>query len=127
MPSFGKRNDGVTGRRTAKREDVLVQAAMFGFKQSQAVVLLDVSRTGAKLKGDDFPDPGSDVWIRGAGIDALATVAWKKGNSCGVGFDAPLSDLHVQKLRQDAARARLARLSPEEKLAAEDWLGGLAR
>jgi len=51
MTAFGKRLDGPGGRRHSARAPVLMSAAMHAVGTSQTVSLVDVSRTGAKLRG----------------------------------------------------------------------------
>ena len=50
MRDFGKRLDGPGGRRVAAREPVLLNAALLTLRASRPVTLVDVSKTGARLR-----------------------------------------------------------------------------
>ena len=127
MPKFGKRLDGVAGRRVAEREAVLLPVWITTVSSSATVDVLNVSRTGAKLRGPDLPGTGSDLLVRVGPIDVLATVVWLCNDVCGVTFENPVSDADVAQLRRENRWASVTRLTPEERLAAEDWLTGFAR
>jgi hypothetical protein len=90
-------------------------------------IVVDVSSTGAKLSGANLPQIDHDVWIRVEMTDVLATVVWKQGDSCGVTFDTQLNPAQLHVLRAEGNCARFTRLSPEQRLAVEDWRTGLAR
>ena len=127
MGGFGKRIDGPGGRRAAPRSNTFRAAGIMTLDRSQVGYLLDVSTTGAKLDGAGDLSIGQDIWLRVGKIDILATVVWTGPNNCGVHFDTPLDDTTVALLAQVPQGAMYARLSPEEKLGAADWLNGLIR
>jgi hypothetical protein len=123
--SFGKRAGG--GRRIAPRLPAEVPARILGLNSSETRILVDVSSTGAKLNGADFFGGERDVRLKVGLVHVLATVVWSDGNQCGLTFDEPLSPLQVHQLHREGDRARVLRITPEERLAAEDWCNGLAR
>jgi hypothetical protein len=95
--------------------------------RAQPVVLMNVSATGARLRGGDLPDVGGDLVLKIDKTEAFGTVQWKRQDLCGVAFDQPLREPQVEQLRSEASRARLTKLSPQERLAMQDWATGLAR
>jgi hypothetical protein len=86
---------------------------------------MDVSANGAKLDGGGDLSVGQDIWLKLGKMDIFATVVWTRANCCGVHFDAPLHDIDVQQLSQMPQGAMYAKLTPDEKLGAENWLNGL--
>ena len=124
MP-FGKREGG--GRRIAQRLPAKVPALILGLDSSEAAIVVDVSFTGAKLRGVNLPRADHDIWLKVGAVDVLATVVWSTGEHCGVTFDKPLNALQLHHLHDEGHRARYRRVTPEEMLAAEDWCNGLAR
>lgn len=123
--AFGKRIGG--GRRAAQRQRVEISATITGLESSGLAVLMDVSSTGAKLRGASLPAVGKDVLVRVGVVDVLASVAWSRGNQIGVAFDAPLSPYEMFELRAERSCTPFAELTPEQRVAASDWMTGLAR
>jgi hypothetical protein len=95
--------------------------------RSQVGYLLDVSGTGAKLDGGGDLSVGQSLWLKTGEIDLLAEVVWTGPTSCGVRFDKPLGNAQLMQLTQTPQGAMFARLTPEEKLGATDWMNGLIR
>jgi PilZ domain len=127
MPMFGKRIDGVDGRRSAIREPMLLSAAILTLNRSFSAIIVDVSATGARLGGCREVSQGDDLWIKVGVIDALATVVWAEEGQCGVTFDAALSDADLDHLRKEAKNTLVTRLTPQERLAAQGWIAALTR
>lgn len=127
MVGFGKRTDGPGGRRAAARSPAFRATGILTRDQSQVGYLLDVSATGARLDGAGNLSVGQDIWLKTEKIDVLAQVVWSAPDMCGVHFDTPLNDLQIKQLTQVPQGAMFARLSPEEKLGAADWMNGLIR
>lgn len=125
MTTFGKCSGG--GRRQAHRSLADLPALVTTVARAQPVVLMNVSATGARLRGGDLPDTGGDLMLKIDRTEVFGTVQWKREDLCGVAFDQPLRDPQVEQLRSEASRARLTKLSPEERLAMQDWAVGLVR
>lgn len=123
MGSFGKRNGG--GRRSAARLSAPLIALVTTFRESRSAVLVDVSATGAKLRGRDLPAVFEELIIAIDGTTAFGTVAWEAGDERGVAFDVPLQAAEEARLRDKVAHAR--GMPPEFRHAFEDWTQGLAR
>lgn len=121
MVTFGKCNGG--GRRSSAREAVPLVAVFTTVTRSHRAVLVDISRTGARLSGDDLPELHEDLLLSVDRLRAFGTVAWSEGREFGIVFTEPLEDHDVQSLRRKAAIG----LTPELKAALDDWTLGLAR
>ena len=123
--AFGKKGGG--GRRFAPRQPIGLAAQMFSIECTAVAILVDVSNTGAKLRGSKLPTKGSEVWIRVGCVDVLSTVIWSRGDECGVTFDTPLRPYEIHHLRTEGSCAMVTKLTPEERLVVQDWTIGLAR
>jgi hypothetical protein len=91
------------------------------------VSMLEVSVAGARLSGLRLPAHGKDVMLTCADIEMFGTVVWEDGEQCGIKFDEPLSLRQLVTLRSASAVSERRSLSLEERLAAADWLNGVAR
>src|SRR5687768_2687530 len=98
--TFGKRSDGPGGRRAAPRTSVLMSAAMHAVGASQTVSLLDVSKTGAKLRTRVPLGLDQHVWIKLEPSDVFGTVIWAEGEECGIHFDTPMTDEEAANLQK---------------------------
>lgn len=123
---FGKRIDRIGGRRHARREPVLAAATALTLNYGKLVVLTNLSRTGARIRGFSA-NKGRDVWIRTGSIDTLATVVWRRHDLCGVCFDEPLSERQIREMQRATRISLHGSCTPEEQLAAEEWQSGFAR
>ena len=127
MRVFGKRNDGVTGRRKQARKRTLLPVVIKSFSRLTSVDLLNVSETGARLRGTGFPPVHPGILIRAQEEEAVGPVVWLRGGMCGVHFDEPLSRLAVHNLEHASDLCIRANVSPSEQIAAADWASGYAR
>ena len=101
MSSFGRRVDGVEGRRKALRDKVVLAASAMSLESSAAVVVTDVSSKGAKLLGKELPSRGASVLISVGDVEFFARVAWASRDECGVTFEAPLDKELVDQIKRD--------------------------
>ncbi|HZU51427.1 MAG TPA: PilZ domain-containing protein [Sphingomicrobium sp.] len=124
--NFGKRIDGIGGRRRAHRKPVLAPASAITLDEGKLVVLTNLSRHGARIRGFAL-NRGKDLWLRTGSIDTLATVVWRRHDLCGICFDEPLTDRQVRQMQRATAIYLHRFLTPEEEFAAEDWVSGFAR
>lgn len=124
MDKFGKRVDGIEGRRAAVRQTVSMPASMFSLEHSRVVIVEDISTTGAKLTGDDLPKLGEDVWIKAGPVDAFGTVVWADEFVCGVTFEEPLSASEDNFIQAEARMMSLTKLTAAEREALADWRSG---
>ena len=127
MPLFGKRIDGVEGRRRSEREPVIVVASILTLERSYCATIENVSDSGARLRGCRDVSVGDDLWIKVGCLDRLVTIAWVADELCGVTFDVPLDHEDIIHLRCEARNTFVMRLEPDERIAAQEWIDGLAR
>ena len=123
MECFGKANGG--GRRLTPREPAPVTAVIFTLTRTVSAVVVDVSATGARLRGERLPEAGEELILSIHGTRTYGTVAWVVGDECGVEFGEPLALDSFQALRDAAGIA--PGFTPELKAAYEDWMIGVAR
>ena len=124
MDKFGKRVDGIEGRRAAVRQTVSMPASMFSLEHSRVVIVEDISTTGAKLSGGDLPKLGEDVWIKAGPVDAFGTVVWIDEFVCGVTFEQPLNASEDSFIQEEARMMSLTKLTAAEREALADWRHG---
>jgi hypothetical protein len=127
MSKFGKRLDGPGGRRSTPRCAVLMSAALHTVGASRTVSVLDVSKTGAKLRSWLPMRLGQEVWLKMLTNDAFGRIAWVDDTVCGVQFERPLGEAAAAELQAMGKVVIMPRLSREEQLAALDWQTNLAR
>ena len=107
MPNFGRRVDGPTGRRRAQREEVVLAASALTLGASRAVVVTDVSPTGAKLLGRKLPRVGADVLLTVGKVELFGTIAWLRHDECGIAFERPLDGETADHLKRDGRWAEV--------------------
>ena len=121
--AFGKSGGG--GRRGAPREAAPLLAVYTTVTKSCEVVLVDVSRTGARLSGPNLPEAGEQLFVSVENMRAFGTVVWVEVPEFAVEFDSPLSpedlSILIKKVKQGAG------FSPEERAAIEGWILGVDR
>lgn len=101
MSSFGRRIDGLDGRRKALRDKVMLAASALSLESSAAVVVTDVSGKGAKLLGKELPSRGANVLISVGDVEFFAKVAWTARDECGVTFETPLDSRLISRIKRD--------------------------
>ena len=123
MRAFGKCNGG--GWRKATRQKAPLMAVLTKLTHSDSAIVIDISRTGLRLRGEMALTLGSEYLIAVESVRTFGTVRWIDGASFGIAFDEPLSIQDIQWLRHRAAKG--GGLSPELLAAMDDWTLGLAR
>jgi hypothetical protein len=91
---------------------------------SQTAELVDVSLTGAKLKGKRLPKVGQDLFVTIEHVEVFAEVVRCEGDTIGILFDEPISPFQISVLQAEAKKGKLLRLSPAEKQALDEWRAG---
>ena len=91
MPGFGRRVDGLSGRRTSRRDQVLLAASAWAIGGSRSVLVADISSAGAKLQGRDLPRTATEVLVTVGTTEFFARVSWSEDNECGLNFEVPLT------------------------------------
>ena len=87
MRSFGKRVDGVGGRRRIKRRPVSIQAtgSILG-DSARGLIIEDLCLTGARVTGRDLPREGAEILIRRGDQALLGEVVWAAADRRGIRF-----------------------------------------
>lgn len=127
MPRFGKRVDGIGGRRGAERASVLVLAIAATIGETRDAVLLNISERGAKLRCRQQVRVDEELLLRSEGIEAFGRVVWCTTDTVGLIVDEPLSGEAIAILRSKAAKIIASNLSPDEQFALENWECGPGR
>lgn len=81
------------------RASAPVPALLSTQANDHAAVLLDLSRTGARLSGVCLLAEGQQVTFRAEGVRAFGEVVWINGHDCGVEFDTPIAADEVKRVR----------------------------
>lgn len=123
MSVFGKCKGG--GRRSAPREVTPLIAIFTTVSYSHGALVLDISATGVRLRGERLPPPGEAVDVAIETVRAFGTVVWAEDGQCGINFDEPLSASDVSLIRRRVST--MAGLPPQVKAALDDWMTGFAR
>lgn len=111
MPSFGRRVDGPAGRRRVQREEVVLAGSALTLGASRAVVVTDVSPSGAKLIGRKLPPAGKDVLLTVGNVELFGEIAWLGHDECGISFESPLDAELVDHLKREGRWARVMGIS----------------
>jgi PilZ domain len=122
MSTFGKSEGG--GRRSATRSEAPLVGLLTTMEGTRSAVVVDVSATGARLRGKDLPGKWSDFFISLDGVVTFGTVQWEDGDERGIEFDGRLDPADEQLLQKKIHAARA--MPPELRAAFEDWTTGLA-
>lgn len=125
MRAFGRKFGG--GRRSAVREKLPLPAVVSTLETSVVAELVDLSATGARLRGDHLPLVGALVSLKLDCVHAFGSIAWVRGEECGVSFDASLANFELNRLRREVTVASVTWRSVEERLAARDCRYGAPR
>ena len=97
MRTFG--TSPLRGRRSVPRVQAPLEAKLFTPVAHHSVVLTDLSRTGACLKGATLPATGKQLIFQAAKVRVTGEVAWVNGDQCGVEFDTPIAATEVNHIR----------------------------
>jgi len=99
--SFGKKLPEPC-RREVEREDVMLAGSALALMRSRAVVISDLSASGAGITGRDLPAAGDDVFMVVGSCDEMARVVWRAGDKCGITFDEPLALENITRMKREA-------------------------
>lgn len=125
MRMFGKSKGG--GRRSAQREWLPLPAVVSTVQDNEVATLIDLSSSGARIRGARLPQQGEALHLSIDGHRAFGVVAWAEQGECGVEFDTPMPWFEVDRLKREFKTATMTCRSVEERIAIEDWASGLAR
>ncbi|HET9866878.1 MAG TPA: PilZ domain-containing protein [Nitrospira sp.] len=103
MLQFGRRVDGLSGRRRRVRQPVILAASAMSIDRSRSVLVADLSPSGAKLLGRDLPNEGSEVLVAVGSQDSFATIVWRNDDGCGIEFEQPLPQHRLAQLEHEGS------------------------
>jgi hypothetical protein len=113
-----------TNRRRSDRASVLLAASVVTMSAYQYFELVNLSATGAKLRGPSTPSVGKSALLRLDGFQVLCKVVWVKNDLCGVHFEELIPPRVLAHFRKVGSTAQLGMLTPDEQQAAEEWANG---
>ena len=108
MPTFGRFD---RGDRSAPRARAGLAAVLSNGSDEYPSTLLDISRTGMRLRGHRFPPEGEDVLLLTENVRAWGQVVRLEGDVCAVEYDTPIAPNEVKQL-ESFASAPPDRLTP---------------
>ena len=112
---FGKKSGG--GRRVSDRRLVPLVVDLTTVSGSYQGELVDISLTGARIRGVRGATQGRDLFMRLEGAEVFGAVAWCAGELCGVSFETSIDAATLERLQQESRRAAEMRLTPLQKRA----------
>lgn len=92
----------------------------------QYLELVNLSATGAKLRGATVPEKGQTAIFRLDGFQVLCKVVWTNSELCGLRFDELIPPRVLAHFREVGNTAQLGMLTPDEQQAGEEWTIGNA-
>ena len=116
-------SDGFRNRRRAARASVLLPASVVTMSAYQFLEVVNISPSGAKLRGENIPPLGKTAMFRVDQFQALCKVVWIKGDLCGIRFDELITPRVLAEVRKAGNTAKVGMLTPDEAQAAEEWTG----
>jgi hypothetical protein len=90
----------------------------------QYLEVINLSATGAKLRGTSIPPMGKPALFRLDDYKVLCKVVWATDDLCGVRFDEPMPDRILAHFNKAGTTARIGLLTQEEEQAQEEWTKG---
>jgi hypothetical protein len=102
-------------RRRAPRAAVSLEASVVTMSEYQFFELLDLSATGAKMRGPTPPPVGKTALFRLDGFQTLCRLAWADGEYCGVRFDELIPPGVLARFR-DAGTVTVGILATDDEL-----------
>ena len=100
MRTFGRFEPGARSAPRAKAGSIAVLSNETGEYSSS---LVDVSRTGMRLRGDRLPAEGEDLLLLTADVRVWGHVVRSEDNVCAIEFDTPIASAEVKQLQVLAA------------------------
>ena len=123
--AFGARVDPVRGQRRSDRASVLLPVSIVTMSAYRFPELLNISKTGAKLRGEPLPPKGTTALLKAGTLHMLCRVVWSRNGQCGVRFDEPVPDRLLKSIQLKGAIS-IDMLTPDEQLVRDDWVEGSA-
>ena len=87
------------GRRAMPRTSAPVIVLLSNATNQYSAELVDLSRTGARLKGATLPVLGEDLLFKAEKVRVTGTIVWFDDDHCAVEFDTPIAGAEVKRIR----------------------------
>ena len=123
---MGVQGRGFSNRRRSERASLLLPASVVTMSAYQYFELVNLSATGAKLRGPATPVIGRTALFRLDQFQILCKVVWAKNDLCGVHFDEIIPPRVLAHFRKSGSTAQVGMLTPDEEQAKEEWTHGSA-
>ena len=124
MRMRGERAGGTLNRRRSKRASVLLPASVVTMSAYQYFEVINLSASGAKLRGSITPAVSKTALFRLDEFQVLCKVVWATEELCGVRFDEPIPPGVLARFNYAGSTAKMGMVTPEEKQAEEGWTNG---
>jgi hypothetical protein len=102
---------------------VLLPASVVTMSAYQFFDLVNLSATGAKLRGPSTPGLGKPALFRLDRFQTLCKIVWVKEDLCGVHFDELVPPRVLAHFRKVGSTVQLGMLTADEKEAEQQWAG----
>ena len=101
MPQFGRRIDGLGGRRRRVRQPVVLAASAMSIERSRSVLVANLSTSGSMLRGRDLQKEGTELLVAVGSQDSFARIVWRNDDACGIEFDKPFPEDRLAQLKHE--------------------------
>lgn len=82
------------------RTNACLRAAFLLGSEERKARLIDISRTGARVSGENLPHDGQEVCFRIGNVQVLGEVVRSDKDHCAVAFDLPMATIEVNRIRE---------------------------
>lgn len=107
-------NRAFMNRRRSSRTPVTLEASIVTMSDYQYFDVLNVSATGAKVKGPSLPPLGKTALLRLEDFQTLCRVVWVKEGECGIRFDELIPPRVLDVIAQRGERAQVGMIVTDE-------------
>jgi PilZ domain len=123
MNALGARIGRARLQRVAQRASVLMPVSVVTMNAYQFPELLNISHTGAKLRGCSLPPKNTTGLLKIGMFQTLCRVVWVDAEQCGVRFDEPVPSKVLKQIQLEGAISG-EMLTQTEQRAKDEWVGG---
>ncbi len=113
-------------RRRSQCMSVLLPASVVTMSAYQYLEVVNLSPTGAKLRGVAVLEVGKAAMFRLEHFHVLCKIVWVRDDLFGIRFDEPVPARVLAEFRKAGDTAQVGMLTPDEQLAADEWLSAIA-
>ena len=86
------------GQAFSAPSEIAVDGGAFDAGGCLSPTLIDISRTGARVRGEHLPNVGEQAFFVADSVLAYGEIAWCEGDTCALEFDTPITAAEVQRL-----------------------------